>query len=77
MTQQWKGAKIKVLDKKKYRTECSNYRGISGRTPTKYSSKSSRAAAVISANGKALCPRNSVALNCGARRSTVDMMFVV
>ena len=27
--QQWKDATIEVVDKKKYRTECGNYRGIS------------------------------------------------
>ena len=31
--QQWKDATIKVLNMKKYRTECGNYRGISAVAP--------------------------------------------
>ena len=74
--QQWKDATIKVLHKKKYRTECGNYRGISlvahaGKVLLKV------IAGRLSdyCKGKNTFPEEQ----CGFRhqRSTVEMMFVV
>ena len=73
--QQWKGATIKVLHKKKDRTECGNYRGISlvahaGKVLLK----------VIAGRLSDYCERENILPEeqCGFRpqRSTVDMMFV-
>ena len=74
--QQWKDATIKVLHKKKDRTECGNYRGISlvahaGKELLK----------VIAGRLSDYCERENILPEeqCGFRpqRSTVDMMFVV
>ena len=74
--QQWKDATIKVLHKKKDRTECGNYRGISlvahaGKVLLK----------VIAGRLGDCCERENILPEeqCGFRsqRSTVDMMFVV
>ena len=74
--QQWKDATIKVLHKKKDRTECGNYRGISlvahaGKVLLK----------VIARRLSDYCEREGILPEeqCGFRpeRSTVDMMFVV
>ena len=74
--QQWKDATIKVLHKKKHRTECGNYRGISlvahaGEVLLK----------VIAGRLSAYCERKNILLEeqCGFRpqRSTIDMMVVV
>ena len=74
--QEWKDATIKVLNKKKYPTECSNYRGLS----------------LVAHTGKILlktvanrlgdfCEKPGILPEeqCGFRpqRSTADMMFVV
>ena len=72
MPQQWKDATIKVLNKKRDRTECGKYRGISlvahaGKVLLK---KSSRAASVTTENGKAPYRRSSVDLDPTAPRST-------
>ena len=76
MPQQWKDATIKVLHKKKYRSDCGNYRGI----------------ALVSHAGKVLLKIVANRLSghckaggtlpkeqCGFRpaRSTVDMLFVM
>ena len=74
--QQWKDATIKVLHKKKDRTECGNYRGISvmahaGKVLLK----------VIAGGLSYYCERENILPKeqCGFRpqRSTVDTMFVV
>ena len=74
--QQWKDATINVLHKKKDRTECGNYRGISlvahaGKVLLK----------VIAGRLSDYCEREGILPEeqCGFRphRSTVDMMFVV
>ena len=74
--QQWKDATIKVLHKKKDRTECGNYRGVSlmahaGKVLLK----------VIAGRLSDYCERENILPEeqCGFRtqRSTVDMMFVV
>ena len=66
--QEWKNATIKVLHKKKDRTECSNYRGLS----------------LVAHAGKVLLKIVAITgilpeEQCGFRpqRSTTDMMFVV
>ena len=74
--QQWKDATIKVLHKKKDRTECGNYRGIflvahAGKVLLK----------VTAGRLSDYCERENILPEeqCGFRpqRSTVDMMFVV
>ena len=74
--QEWKDATIKVLHKKKYRTECSNYRGLSlvahvGNVLLKI---------VVNRLGD-FCEEAGILPKeqCGFRsqRSTTDMMFVV
>ena len=74
--QQWKDATTKVLHKKKYGTECGNYRGISlvahaGKVLLK----------VIAGRPSDYCGRENILPEeqCGFRpqRSTVDMTFVV
>ena len=74
--QQWRDATIKVLHKKRYRTECGNYRGISlvahaGKVLLK----------VIAGRLSDYRGRENILpeQQCGFRpqRSTVDMMFVV
>ena len=76
MPQQRKDATIKVLHKKKYGTECGNYRGISlvahaGKVLFK----------VIAGRLSDYCERENILPEeqCGFRpqRSTVDMMYVV
>ena len=76
VTQQFKDATIEGLHKKKDRTECGKYRGISvmahaGKVLLK----------VIAARLSDYCERENILLEeqCGFRiqRSTVDMMFVV
>ena len=76
MPQQWKDVTIKVLHKKKDRTECGNYRGIfllahAGKVFLK----------VIAGRLSDYCERNNIlpVEQCGFRpqRSTVDMMFVI
>ena len=74
--QQWKDATIKVLHRKKDRTECGNYRGIllvahAGKVLLK----------VIAGGLSLYCERENILLEeqCGFKpqRSTVDMIFVV
>ena len=74
--QQWKDATIKVLHKKKDRTDCGNYRGISlvahaGKVLLK----------VIASRLSDYCERENILPEeqCGFRsqRTTVGMMFVV
>ena len=76
VSQQWKDATIKVLHKKKDRTECGNHRGISlvahaGKVLLK----------VIAGSLSDYCERENIMPEeqCGFRpqRSMVDMMFVV
>ena len=76
MPQQWKDATIEVLHKKKDRSECGNYRGISlvahdGKVFLK----------VIAGGLSDFCERENILPEeqCGFRpqRSTVDTMFVV
>ena len=76
MPQKWKDATIKEPHKKKYRTECGSYRGISlvahaGKVLFK----------VIVGGLSDYCERENILSleQCGFRpqRSTVDMMFVV
>ena len=68
--QKWKDATIKVLHKKKDRTECSNYRGLS---LVAYAGKVLRLGDFCEEAG--ILPEEQ----CGFRpqRSTTDMMFVV
>ena len=70
--QQWKYAKIKVLHKKKYRTECGSYRCISsvahaGKVLLKVIAG---LALVTLANAKTCRRRNSVGSDLTARRLT-------
>ena len=74
--QQWKDATIKVLHKKKDRSDCNNYRGISlvahsGKVPLHM--VASRLSNYYEAEG--ILPEKQ----CGFRpvRSTVDMLCVV
>ena len=74
--QQWKDAAIKVLFKKKDKTECSNYRGISlvshaGKVLLKL--VATRLSAYCEREG--ILPEEQSGFRPG--RSTVDMMFVV
>ena len=76
MPQQWKDATIKVLHKKKDRTGCGNYRGISlVAHAVKVLLK------VIASRLSDYCECDNILpeKQCGFRpqRSTVDMMFVV
>ena len=73
---QWKDETIKVLHKKKYQTECGNYRGISlvahaGKVLLKF----------IASRPSDYCERENILPEeqCGFRpqRSTIDMMFVL
>ena len=68
--QQWKDATIKALHKKIGRSVVTIVASPLWRTLAKYSSKSSRAASVTTANGKASYRRSSVDLDPTARRST-------
>ena len=74
--QRWRDAVIKVLRKKKNRTECGNYRGISlvahaGKVPLK----------IVATRLSAYCEARNLLPEeqCGFRphRSTTDMMFTV
>ena len=74
--QRWRDAVIKVLRKKKDRTECGNYRGISlvahaGKVLLK----------IVATRLSAYCEARNLLLEeqCGSRphRSTTDMMFAV
>ena len=74
--QRWRDAVIKVLHKKKDRTECGNYRGISlvthaGKILLK----------IVATRLSAYCEARNLLLEeqCGFRlhRSTMDMMFAV
>ena len=76
MPQKWKDDTIKVLHKKKYRTECGNYRGISlvahaGKVLLK----------LIAGRLSDYCEREGTLpeeqYGFKPHRSTVDMMFVV
>ena len=74
--QQWKDATIKFLDKKKGRSDCNNYRGISlvaqsGKVLLKM--VASRLSNYYEAKG--ILPEEQ----CGFRptRSTIDMLFVL
>ena len=74
--QEWKDATIKVLHKKKDRTECSNYRGLS------LVAHSGKVLLKIVANRLGdFCEKAGILPEeqCGFRpqRSTTDMMFVV
>ena len=73
---QWKDATIKVLHKKKYRTECGNYNGISLVAHTRKVLLKGIAGCL-----RDYCERENISPEeqCGFRpqRSTVDMMFVV
>ena len=74
--QQWKYAPIKVLHKKRYRTECGNYRGI---PLVAHAVKVLHE--VIAGRLSDYCGRENILPEeqCGFRpqRSTVDMMFAV
>ena len=74
--QQWKDATIKVLHKKKDRTECDNYRGIS-----LMAHAGKALLEVIAGRLSDYCKREDILPEeqCGFRRqrSTVGMMFVV
>ena len=74
--QQWKDATIKVLHKKKDRTECDNYRGIS-----LVAHADNVLLKVIAGRLSDYCERENILPEeqCGFRpqRPTVDMMFVV
>ena len=76
VTQKWKDATIKVLHKKKDRTECGNYRGIS-----LVAHADKVLFEVIAGLPSDYCERENILPEeqCGftPQRSTVDMMFVV
>ena len=76
VTQEWKDVTVKVLHKKKDRTECDDYRGIS------LVAHAAKVLLEIAANRrKKFCELTDVfpEEQCGFRhrRSTTDMMFVV
>ena len=68
--QEWKDATIKVLHKKKDRTECSNYRGLSlwWRMLARFSSKSWPIDLATSAKKLGSSPKNSAASGPNARQ---------